>query len=896
MPSPPQSPHPPRSSSLVPGSPNSGDAGAAGRAAARQRKKRDLLKNYYGLAGIGKAAETKSNKPDPLDLDNFAFNAELAVNNALVEQSLPELIQRDNDLVSEIKELDGDMKTLVYENYNKFIAATDTIRKMKVNVENMESEMDMLSKNVEKITQAASTINQGLAEQRTKIHQLSGVHNLLKKLNFVFELPTRLNQCVQKKLYAQAVRYYSRTSNLLSHYRHLAVFKTIEDECKVIMDGVAEIVKEKLENDTSTTAEISESVGLLLGLNAMPPLDLANEHIKSASVQLRRVKSNAVRHNESMQLNASSPSTDNVPPDVALVVEKVAHLNDTFLRDLAAFVTAYDSYFLKETAGPSPSSTGSSDSRSTFVAKLTSEQRQQARDSLMRMVEKMNKEYFEVIDGLLHIPDDISKVSPLLYVHVLDKLHRDIHQMEPLKQIAKMHKRANAMTFELLGKVINAVFGKIKKEFFDRYKSLEQERGTSDLVRVVNDLNKWMKDSLINQCLPLLEEFVKPSVTFMKNSELGTDDVLDLIQRSLDVFWISFTEDMLSYNTPKPGGTPPAVTSLGMSRSAFELSSGTVEGVMSAYCDVLFSKKQDMSHAGPKLGPPKNRRGLQVVTASGGTVGGVPAAGYYAQGGLADGSEIAIRAREIAGFCRATAQKLLTQYVERVASDLSAFIQCYLEDTDWTAIGAPEDISEPWKKVIENFASVERDVGQLYQDDGTLERKDRGSIDSGRRSTKLPSHSRTGSSQLYKNPHHSSSQSSFLTAFNKGATTPGGMGKFDALLSNIDKLFAERIEYFGPVEMNKGAVLMGIAKVVVKCFIEGARLFTLNKEGFHQIQIDVEFLKAYLWQYTTDDRLLGDLLDEVLSSAVRRCVDPEPLEYADIERYLNAYERRDGSL
>lgn len=38
-------------------------------------------------------------------------------------------------MVSEIKSLDSDMQMLVYENYNKFISATDTIRKMKNRVE-----------------------------------------------------------------------------------------------------------------------------------------------------------------------------------------------------------------------------------------------------------------------------------------------------------------------------------------------------------------------------------------------------------------------------------------------------------------------------------------------------------------------------------------------------------------------------------------------------------------------------------------------------------------------------------------------------------------------------------------------------------------------------------------
>ena len=32
---------------------------------------------------------------------------------------------------TEIKSLDSDMQTLVYENYNKFISATDTIKKVR---------------------------------------------------------------------------------------------------------------------------------------------------------------------------------------------------------------------------------------------------------------------------------------------------------------------------------------------------------------------------------------------------------------------------------------------------------------------------------------------------------------------------------------------------------------------------------------------------------------------------------------------------------------------------------------------------------------------------------------------------------------------------------------------
>jgi len=41
---------------------------------------------------------------------------------------LTELMDKEAEMVQHIKSLDSDMQTLVYENYNKFISATDTIR------------------------------------------------------------------------------------------------------------------------------------------------------------------------------------------------------------------------------------------------------------------------------------------------------------------------------------------------------------------------------------------------------------------------------------------------------------------------------------------------------------------------------------------------------------------------------------------------------------------------------------------------------------------------------------------------------------------------------------------------------------------------------------------------
>ncbi len=60
---------------------------------------------------------------------------------------------------------------LVYENYSKFIAATDTIRRMKGNVADMKSEMDSLARNMEGIAGRMGVVNPFLPGKRAKVRR-----------------------------------------------------------------------------------------------------------------------------------------------------------------------------------------------------------------------------------------------------------------------------------------------------------------------------------------------------------------------------------------------------------------------------------------------------------------------------------------------------------------------------------------------------------------------------------------------------------------------------------------------------------------------------------------------------------------------------------------------------
>ena len=85
-----------------------------------------MLKMYYGIT------EEKDGRTsvDPCDINGAHFVPDVFLTHLLKEKNLNELFDKESEMVKHIRSLDSEMQTLVYENYNKFISATDTIRKV----------------------------------------------------------------------------------------------------------------------------------------------------------------------------------------------------------------------------------------------------------------------------------------------------------------------------------------------------------------------------------------------------------------------------------------------------------------------------------------------------------------------------------------------------------------------------------------------------------------------------------------------------------------------------------------------------------------------------------------------------------------------------------------------
>eukprot|EP00002_Diphylleia_rotans_P030187 TRINITY_DN6194_c0_g2_i4.p1 TRINITY_DN6194_c0_g2~~TRINITY_DN6194_c0_g2_i4.p1 ORF type:complete len:670 (-),score=117.72 TRINITY_DN6194_c0_g2_i4:43-2052(-) len=331
----------------------------------QRRRNRDILSAYYDMPEspidpptqheTSTVAHTQTSRDAKISLDSSGFDAKYYLNDVFANSSLQKLLDTQWKLASEIKRLDGDMQNLVYENYNKFISATDTIRQMKVNVDSMEGEMNRLNSNMESISDNSNSINHALAARRTKIEQLSGVHRLVKRLHFLFELPSRLQKCIELKAYAQAVKYHSKSLGILQKYSHIESFRNILVECESIMKGLRGVLYKRLSALDITSAEMNSTVAMLLELNE-PQEDLLTHYLSCRETMMRSTLDDVI-------LRPVSGSSD----ERTGLVEIMTQLQSTFIKDYLDFA---ESFLVTFSSEESPAGTSSDDKFFDFTDKI----------------------------------------------------------------------------------------------------------------------------------------------------------------------------------------------------------------------------------------------------------------------------------------------------------------------------------------------------------------------------------------------------------------------------------------------------------------------------------------------------------------------------------------------
>ncbi|ETS73809.1 hypothetical protein PFICI_14755 [Pestalotiopsis fici W106-1] len=160
----------PRSATTSP-NPNSTPTSTAANPAKRNRA---ALREYYNLRNktVTPSVEVtdelgenhEASEVPPSEVDKEGFDAEAFVREKLEGSGMQEILKLYTRTLSEIRALDAEKKALVYDNYSKLISATETIRKMRANMDPLNPMASTLDPAIAQIYSQASAIRNTLRD------------------------------------------------------------------------------------------------------------------------------------------------------------------------------------------------------------------------------------------------------------------------------------------------------------------------------------------------------------------------------------------------------------------------------------------------------------------------------------------------------------------------------------------------------------------------------------------------------------------------------------------------------------------------------------------------------------------------------------------------------------
>ncbi|KAK2590827.1 hypothetical protein QQS21_011491 [Conoideocrella luteorostrata] len=127
-----------------------------------KRSNRLALREYYKLRAP--RIEVAGSEVPASDLDAPDFDADEYVARVVSNSGLEDLLRLYTQVVGEVRALDAEKKALVYDNYSKLITATETIRKMRANMDPLNPMASTLDPAIAQIYTQASSIRESLRE------------------------------------------------------------------------------------------------------------------------------------------------------------------------------------------------------------------------------------------------------------------------------------------------------------------------------------------------------------------------------------------------------------------------------------------------------------------------------------------------------------------------------------------------------------------------------------------------------------------------------------------------------------------------------------------------------------------------------------------------------------
>lgn len=412
--------------------------------------------------------ESKENGDKPLDINGNNFNPDMYVDVLLKHANLKQIMDKEAEIVTQSQFLQSEMQTLVYENYNKFISATETVRKMRTDFKIMQEEMNKLSENMNKITSFSAQISDSLKESGNNVSRLCGTRQLLDKLQFLFLLPSQLNKAITEGRYVDAVHDYTHAQRVLQKYGNQPSFQSIQTECSEIIYTLKITLRDRLLSPETSASELAESVGLLRQLQETD----SSLH----GIFLSCAESRLDKHLKA--LGEMVESTD--------ILEWVEKCNNTLLADLGIVISCY---------------------HDTFQDKNNTE--------IPEFGDKVMLKVFQLFDEVIKRPEN---AGTEILIRGLDKFFRKLQAMSEIITSDTMTSKAIDIVIQCIDHKATMQYQSIQNQFKDSLTRVRQQlasKGTelADLKDILNSLQMYLMQKVQASLLDLMA-FLQNNLSF----------------------------------------------------------------------------------------------------------------------------------------------------------------------------------------------------------------------------------------------------------------------------------------------------------------------------------------------------------------------------------------------
>ena len=196
-------------------------------------------------------------------LDSSYFDADVHLRRLIKESRLGALVEQHRALAADVGALDSDMQTLVYENYNKFIVATDIIRAMDGAMGGLDSRLQQLEVRIGGAVTRSEAVNGILEQRQGAIMELKQTREMLRQLQLVLEVPRKLKAALSQGAFEIAVDTYAEVAPVLKRHGNRKSLRKVAAEVESFRAEAAERLRGQLHSSPDTTSETIQLIARL---------------------------------------------------------------------------------------------------------------------------------------------------------------------------------------------------------------------------------------------------------------------------------------------------------------------------------------------------------------------------------------------------------------------------------------------------------------------------------------------------------------------------------------------------------------------------------------------------------------------------------------------------------